>query len=363
MSLTVPATSSHSQHSSSILGRVAVLSLTLLLGACASQMPSQTPTKTVPTASTAERSALRKMVAQQDRLYRVAAPLMIQNAELCASHARNLLGFTAKNQYSYTSALIEEARSVLGLDERLQVMGILQGSGADKAGLRRGDKLITVEGQPMPTGPGAERQAATLLVPLVAPQGGRDGLQLTVLRGGANMALSIPFTRGCGYSIEVGNADLVNAYADGRRILITRGMMDFTQSDTELAYVLAKTIAHNVFQHASELNMHATLEGVIENLSQVQPDEQTLAGSNGIKPMPAELDAQADRLGLYLAARAGYSVDGAVSFWQRLERQYPTSVRNGYSALHPQFHARLPVLRNTVIEILGRLASNAPLQP
>ena len=45
-------------------------------------------------------SALSMLIARQERIYRVAAPLMVKTAPLCRSFARPLLGFTAKNLYS-----------------------------------------------------------------------------------------------------------------------------------------------------------------------------------------------------------------------------------------------------------------------
>ena len=49
----------------------------------------------------AAQEELVKMVALQDRLSKVSAPLLINNADLCKTYARNLLGFTAQNKYSY----------------------------------------------------------------------------------------------------------------------------------------------------------------------------------------------------------------------------------------------------------------------
>ena len=76
----------------------------------------------------AAQDALTRMAAQQERLYRVAAPLLINNADLCKKHARGLLGFTAKNKYSYPGEFTDAAQAALGYDERLQVSGVLAGS-------------------------------------------------------------------------------------------------------------------------------------------------------------------------------------------------------------------------------------------
>lgn len=79
-------------------------------------------------------------------------------------------------------------------------------------------------------------------------------VRLTVLRNKARHNVVVPLTPSCGFRIELGHASNVNAYSDGSRILITQGMMLFTKSDQELAYVIAKEMAHNVLDHAKSMN-------------------------------------------------------------------------------------------------------------
>ena len=107
---------------------------------------------------TAKEDALRARIALQDRMYRVAAPLLVKNLDLCKNNARKLLGFTAKNKYSYTEEYVDAAERALGLGDRLQIMAVLAGSSAARAGLHPGDVLIAVDEKPMPRGPNAERQ-------------------------------------------------------------------------------------------------------------------------------------------------------------------------------------------------------------
>lgn len=339
---------------------VVLLPVVLLLTACVTPPPSQPTPSVAPRVGAAEQATLRSLVAQQDRLYRVAAPLLVKNPDLCKGNARNLLGFTAKNKYSYSADLADAAQMLFGLGERLQVMGVLAGSGAARVGVRRGDMLIAVEETPMPEGANAERQAATILAPLA---GSRPSVKLTVLRDGANAALNVPLTRACAYSIELGNADNVNAYDDGRRVMITRGMMNFARSDEELAYVLAKEMAHNSLGHAAKQNMSSTIGAIIDNLIRVHPDMTALAGTSGIRPIPQELDAAADALSLYMLARAGYNVDHAVRFWERLATQYPPTVLNGYTAIHPSTAYRLSVMTKIVTDVKAKQAGKRPLFP
>ncbi len=349
----------------------ALISGALLLSACATPTPPGTipaGARSQPTTSTQKSSAtapegqdpFRTLVAQQARLYRVAAPLLTKNIALCKANARNLLGFSAKNKYSYPEQYREMASRTLGLDEQLQITQVLADSGAALMGLQAGDKLLSVNNKPFPQGPNAERQAAEILMPLVSNQ---PSIKLTVMHEGKSILRSIPLTRACAFAVELGNLDNVNAYADGRRILITRGMLNFVQSDDELAYVLAKEMAHNTLNHAKKQKMNAAIGGVIDNLIASQPDLASLNGTAGIKPYPQNMDTSADSLASYMVARAGYNVDKLIPFWQRLAGQYPATVLNGYTALHPATASRISAMEKTLSDIKLKQEGNKPLLP
>jgi hypothetical protein len=347
------------------------LLLALLLSACQSVAPviqqpamvPSTPADETPAISpkvAAAAESLTKMAAMQDRLYKVAAPLLINNAEVCKSHARNMLGFTARNRYWYPGDYNEAAHVAFGMGERLQVTGVLVGSGAARAGLKRGDELISASGKTLPTGPNASSSVGAVFGPLVASQA---SLAMVIERDDKNRQLTIPVTRACGFLIELGNADNINSYADGTRVMVTRGMMHFAQSDEELAILLAKGMAHNILNHATLTRSTSTIGSVIDNLANVRPDTSMLIGSAGIKAMPADLDVAADHLSLYLLSRSGHSIDAAVPFWKRLAANYPASVLNSYVANHPATAARIAGLEKTVAEIKAKQGSKKTLAP
>jgi hypothetical protein len=340
----------------------------LLLTACATTapppsaqpQPSEPVRSVAPPAITPDVQALQTLIALQDRLYRVGAPLLVNNSQLCRANARNLLGFTAKNKYSYSSDYIIAAQKGLKLDDRLQVMGVLAGGGAARTGIRRGDMLLSVNDKTLPAGENAERDAAEILAPLVSSS---SAVKLNVLRDGANLWLNVPLTNACAFGIELGNTDNVTAYADGHRVLITRGMMNAVRSDEELAYVMAKEMAHNALAHANKQRMNATIGGIIDNLTRIQPDMSTMVGLAGVKPMPQDLDAMADKLSMYMLARAGYNIDGVIPFWQRMASQYPGTMLNSYTALHPGIAYRVPAMENTLADIKAKQAKKKPLVP
>jgi hypothetical protein len=345
-----------------------------LLASCAAPPPAKPVPAPVPRAPepvqppappppTAEQVTLRALVDAQDRLYRVAAPLLVNNTPLCKGDGavRSLLGFTAKNRYSYSEEFVEAAQSVLGLGEQLQVTGVQTGSGAARVGIRRGDLLVAVADKPVPQGPNAERLAAQMLMPLLRNH--TSSVRLTVARAGADIALNVPLTQACAFGIELGLSDNVNAYADGVRVMVTRGMLSFAANDDELAYVLAREMAHNALRHPKRQKMNATVGGIIDNLIRMHPDLSIMSGMAGVKPMPADLDAAADRLALYMLARADYNIDGASAFWQKLAAQVPATVLDGYTAIHPATAARLQAIDKAVAEIKGKLAVKKPLLP
>jgi hypothetical protein len=347
------------------------LGFAVLLAACGTQAPLRQPGSPAPITETpqgtpltpqmtAAADTLTRMAAMQERLYRVAAPLLIGNAGLCTKHARNLLGFTAKNRHSYPGVYNEAAHVAFGMDERLKVTGVLAGSGAAKAGLRLGDDLVAAAGKPLPTGPNALSGAAAVFGPIVASQA---NLPLSIEREGRARDLSIPVTRACGYGIELGNGDNVNAYADGARVMVTRGMLGVARSDDELAYVLARTMAHNMLDHPKAQRNQATQGSVIDNLTRMSPDMAMINGSAGIKPMPSNLDAAADRLAVFLLARAGYNIDGAPAFWKRFAAAYPASVANGFTANHPSTAARLTAMELAIEDVKAKKAGKKALVP
>jgi predicted Zn-dependent protease len=175
--------------------------------------------------------------------------------------------------------------------------------------------------------------------------------------------MNVPLTPACAFSVELGNSDNVNAYADGRRIVITRGMMRAAQTDDELAYVLAREMAHNILGHPAKQHISGTMGEIIDNLTLLHPDMSTMNGMSGVKPYTQEMDAAADSLSLYMVARAGYSIDGAPQFWHRLAQQYPASVLNGYTAIHPMTSSRLAAMDKTVMELKSKQAARKPLVP
>ncbi len=315
----------------------------LLLSACAALDPQieNAGASADPTAH----DKLRSIAAMQERLDHVAGPMLLRNATICKKQTRNLLGFTAKNRYSYSEGMSDAAHAALGLGEPLKVTAVMTGSGAERVGLRKGDNLIAVGNKPLPQGKNAEYDAPAVLAPFVIDQ---SSVKLTIQRDGKNENLSVPLTRACAFRVELGNTDKVNLYADGRRVLVTRGMMNFVRSDEELAYVIAKGMVHNLLLHPQKLQTAKATSDIINNLMQVNPDTAKLPK---LKPVPQAMDTLADRLSLVVVARAGLGIDGAPAFWQRLATQHPADEADSFTARHPATAQRVAAMEKAITQI------------
>ena len=119
----------------------------------------------------------------------------------------------------------------------------------------------------------------------------------------------------------------VNAWClPGGKMAVYTGMMNFVTSDDQLAAVMGHEIAHAVARHGTE------------RLSQTQAAQVVLAASDGelndreirmaesafglgiALPFSRAHEHEADELGIYIAASAGYEPKAAIDLWQAMQQ-------------------------------------------
>ena len=188
-------------------------------------------------------------------------------------------------------------------------------------------------------------------------------LNITVIRQNQPLTVNVPLTLACAFAIDVGNTQHLNAYADGRRILLTRGLLDLFTSDEDVAVIIAREIAHNVLQHAKQLQQIATLSTVIDNLLLFKPDLAAANSSNGIKITPEKMDQEADRLALFMLARAGYDIASFTRVMQKFAQAPNSSQVNNYQTLHPWTESRQSLIQVTINEIRQKQSAKKALVP
>jgi len=167
------------------------------------------------------------------------------------------------------------------------------------------------------------------------------------------------------YHFRVMDSPQVNSFAlPGGYIFVTRGLLDFVQSESELAGVLAHEVSHVVARHGSDelsrqlIAAHLATQGArVVGLS----DESALKMLDTIggpvaafiqHPLNQEQELEADRLGVYNMYRAGWNPNG---YQRALERYRDSSPNNGLLAAllsnHPPAQVRIEVVKSEISEM------------
>lgn len=149
-----------------------------------------------------------------------------------------------------------------------------------------------------------------------------------------------------------------NAFAaPGGHVFVTRGLVARMRSEAELAGVLAHEIAHVLKKHhlrAVQKNAGMALLGdflsaVNKSSGSTHPEARNALLNAGRKLYTSGLDKEdefeADRLGVVIAARAGYDAYGLPAVLQTLQSQHPGD--GEFSLLfrtHPAPSARIAML-------------------
>ncbi|WP_292099055.1 M48 family metalloprotease [Brevundimonas sp.] len=297
--------------------------------------------------------AEQRLIALTDldqRVARVGWRLSAANAALCPA-VRNSAGWLLHAASQYSPELRPHAVARFGLDGDLPgLLAVPEGSAAARAGLRRGDLLLGFNGEALARGPerraaayeGVEANIRRLDLALAA-----GPVRIAFRRDGNDQTATVTPERACGYEVQLDPSDDLNARADGQRLFITTAMAGFAASDDDLALVLGHELAHHVLGHRGWHEAEAR-----GRQTQTVP---ALAGS------PGGAERQADRVGLYLAARAGYDTAIAPAFWRRFGA-YNWRVRYPQWG-HPSAEARARALEAVQAEISALQASGQPLLP
>lgn len=251
------------------------------------------------------------------RVATVAWRLQTANVALCAKPVM-LPGFSVETLEQYAPSKRAEARTELGLGELPQIGAVVPGSTADQAGLRTGDLLLAVDGVPTPraiSGDGGYERTAKVEAAL-AKALARPPVTLTL----ASRTISFNGDRGCASAVQLVPGGRLDAVADGQIVQVSGAMYDFIGNDSELAFIIAHELAHNIVAEARRADKAA---------------EQRKA------------ELAADRAAIGMMVQAGYDVGAVVPFMERLRRKNRLS---WLDASHPSWTARLAAARAAVAE-------------
>ena len=280
----------------------------------------------------------------------MAFRLAASGADICPITAP-LTGLTLHDAAQYAPALREAARSVMGLVEGTAVLAVAPGSPANTAGLRAGDRLVTINGRAAPaTTPGRSGSYAGVAAAYLLIEGGSEAssMSIRIERGGQALDLTLIPVRGCASRVQLIPSPRVHAKADGSVLSVTTGLLDYVAGEDELALVIAHEMAHNALGHRAELQARGARRDLF-------------GGYGGKAGVVLATERAADRLAYFLMARAGYDHRVAEPFWTRLH-QGPAA-GSGAPTTHPDLALRLTDYRKAADEILAAQAAGLSPSP
>lgn len=157
------------------------------------------------------------------------------------------------------------------------------------------------------------------------------------------------------WEVNVLTSPEVNAWCmPGGKIAVYTGLIEKLQiSDDELAAVMGHEMAHALREHARErASEQAVAELGISILSAVAGAGET--GQKGMEyaymgllglPNSRRHETEADRIGVELAARAGYDPRAAITLWEKMARMGGSEPLK-FLSTHPSSEDRLKDLAN-----------------
>jgi hypothetical protein len=298
-------------------------------------------------------NAMRALAARDLRVATVAYRMQTAGAPYCPRRTR-LPGLLVQDASQYAPDYRPTATAVFNLHDAPAVTGLVPGAPAGAAGLLPGDEIVSVNGESLLAEPGARPRDRTDrytgIIRRLDAAYQRGPATLGVRRGGAIVARVVSGTPACASDVQLDLSGARQAAADGDTVTLSMGILDFVRSDDELAFVMGHELAHNILGHREFLDSTGTSRhGLFAGL-----------GGNGARVR--ETERQADYLGLYLAAWAGYDYHAAADFWRRMGRADPLAAIFS-DGTHPGGGERVRELQRGAAEIDARLGTRQPLVP
>ncbi len=153
------------------------------------------------------------------------------------------------------------------------------------------------------------------------------------------------------WEIHVQDSKELNAYCmPGGKIMVYSGLIErLDLTDGELAAVIGHEIAHALREHSRERMSRAYAQqlaitgvAVVAGAKQGTVDLANMLATVTFQlPHSREQEAEADRIGLELMARAGYDPRGAIEVWNKMGRAQEGGGPPEFLSTHPSGPSRI----------------------
>ena len=157
-------------------------------------------------------------------------------------------------------------------------------------------------------------------------------------------------------TVTVLDTDMVNAFAlPGGYIYVTRGLLALANNEAELAGVIGHELAHVAEAHGLKqvyrsLGTYLAVAVIFGDVGPVLNDLLLEGGLLFSLAYSREHESEADRIGLALAAKAGYDPAALARFFEQLDDN-PGFTGPGWLSTHPSNQDRIAEIKRLASEV------------
>ena len=167
--------------------------------------------------------------------------------------------------------------------------------------------------------------------------------------------------------VLIDEPETANAWCmPGGKMAVYSGLLPVTQDEEGLAVVVGHEVAHAVARHGAErmsqdIVATVALGAASASMSDMDAQErdtimQALVGVGTlgvILPFSRAQESEADQLGLYISADAGYDPRASIGLWQRMGAQSQGAAPPEFLSTHPSDETRIEHLQSIMHDALG----------
>lgn len=304
------------------------------------------PASISPALASSGDSAYPTLAALETRVATIGFRLTTANAGWCAARQPQFGWLWGDLRlYDATDRAAARAAYHTGDDDAVFVAAVAPGSPAAVAGVITGTPVVTIDDVAAPRGetdaPFARITAVERLFAARLPQS-----PVRISDGGK--AIDITPVAGCVSDFRVEAIDRPMGVADGRLVLISKGLAEFATNDEDLAAAIAHELAHNVLRHRARLDAAGVDRGLGKQF-----------GRNA--RLFKQTEVEADRLSVWLLAGAGYDPQAAVRFWTRFGQRKGKPLFQ--ASTHPRWQDRVASFEAEIRDIDAARTAGRPLDP
>ncbi len=302
--------------------------------------------------------------AQLARVDNVAFRIRTANRQFCTNVAAQI-GLHAATVRSLPSRYRSYTNQALNVSwTKPTVIAVVDNSPAASAGIKVGDQILRLDDKPVPA-----RRTQRWIDAFLAGNG-MTPVKVDLARDGVAQTLTVSPVMACAIPIRYVTTDAVNAYTTGDKIVIYSAIVVLTKTDDQLAVIISHELAHANLGHVRKRELNAFLGqiggalvdgGFLLGGIYTRGTFTRHFGRAGALAYSVEFEREADYVGAYYAARAGYDVAGAAEIWRALGQSHPGSIR--LTSDHPMSPVRYIQMREVAAEIADKERRHLPLIP